>query len=824
MNAEILAVGTEILLGDIVNTNARFLAQQLAELGIGVLHQSVVGDNPQRLADAVREALGRSDLLITTGGLGPTGDDITREIVSETLGLPLKLDEESFTRIKAFFEKSGREMTQNNRKQAMLPEGAVIFQNDWGTAPACAVEKGGKIVVMLPGPPREMAPIFDTYVRPYLMKFSDSTIYSTSLRVFGMGESAVEDLLGDRMDGANPTLAPYAKEGEVLLRITARAPSENEAEAMCAPMRDEIKSLLGDFIYGENVASLQQVVVEKLRAKKIKLGLSESCTGGLIAKRITEIPGSSEIFDCGVVSYANHTKSAFLGVRKKTLRRFGAVSAEVAAQMAEGARLCSRAGIGVGVTGIAGPDGGTPEKPVGLVYIGISDGIHCFVKKLMLGRGSKEREYIRYLAASHALDMVRRQLDGLPQDADTTQVRVPHPKLFAGGLFSSFSRAVWKDRMIRFGRGTFPHRGDSKKQVVFKLIFLALIIVFLVSFYQVANYYATDFGTRSINDSISHLYSGSGTAINPKDTHPSVQPSFAQLIAINKDVKGWVTVPDTHINYAVVQSSADTATDQYYLRRNVYGQYDRHGIPFLDYRCSLAPLGQNTIVYGHNMMDDLMFHDLVSYNTFNDNGGLDFYRKSPIVTFNTIYGNAKWKIFAVFIANTDPKDGPVFNYLVPTFSTQTDFNNYITQVRRRSLINTSVDVRPGDFILTLTTCTYEFTDARFVVEARMIRPGESDSVGSAEENPSPLMPNIWYQKFGGTAPVFHDSTPATASKASSTAAAKKSSSSASSAASAAGKTIAEAGTASSKASATAAADGENSAAAATSINAGHALT
>lgn len=428
MTAEILAVGTELLLGNIVNTNAQYLANELAGMGISVLHQAVVGDNPARLADAVNLALSRSDMLITTGGLGPTCDDITRETVASALGLELEMNEDAYHDIEEYFKKTGRPMTENNKKQVMLPKGSFILKNDWGTAPGCVIERNGKVVVMLPGPPREMRPMFEYRAKPYLKKFCDGVIESINLRVFGMPESQVEDKLKDLMQGANPTLAPYAKAGEVLLRVTARAKTGEEALSLCRPLADEVKKRLGDYVYGENVDSLEQVVVAKLREKKLKVGFAESCTGGLLSKRLTDIPGSSEVFDCGVVSYANAIKHKLLGVREETLAKYGAVSPQTAVQMAQGIRKLSGADIGAGITGIAGPGGGTKEKPVGLVYVSVFDGTTCYVKKLLLGHGSAggERELIRYLSASNVLDMVRRLVDGLPQtdNADGTALTV----------------------------------------------------------------------------------------------------------------------------------------------------------------------------------------------------------------------------------------------------------------------------------------------------------------------------------------------------------------------------------------------------------------
>lgn len=424
MTAEILAVGTEILLGNITNTNSQYLAERLADLGITVLRQSVVGDNPQRLADAVKTALSRSDILVTTGGLGPTGDDITRETIAQVLGLELRSDLNSVERMKRYFARSGRSMTLNNLKQAMLPEGAAIFDNDFGTAPGCAVEKDGRTVIMLPGPPREMKPMFEKCAVPLLSRFSDSVIKSINLRVFGIPESDIQARLDDLMRGESPTLSPYAKEGEVLLRVTAKAKDAESALAICRPVADEVKRRLGDCCYGENIDSLEQAVVGALTSAGKKVSAAESCTGGLFCKRITDIPGASAAFDCGVVSYSNDIKAAVLGVNPKTLEAFGAVSPQTACEMAEGVRRLAGADFGVGITGIAGPDGGTDDKPVGLVYAAVSDGKSCYVRRLLLGHGGSERAHIRVLSSSNVLDMVRRFVLGLPQSPDAQNVPV----------------------------------------------------------------------------------------------------------------------------------------------------------------------------------------------------------------------------------------------------------------------------------------------------------------------------------------------------------------------------------------------------------------
>lgn len=408
MVAEILCIGTEILLGDIVNTNAAYLARQLAAMGINVYHHSVTGDNPKRLAEAMELSLGRSDIVITTGGLGPTFDDISKEIAAEYFGCPLELHKESENKIISFFQRIGRPMTQNNLKQAMLPRGAVVFENTNGTAPGFALKKDGKIIIMIPGPPREMEIMFENSVRPYLMQLSNSVLLSSTVHIFGMGESAVEEKLKELMEKSlNPTIAPYAKDGEVLLRVTASGKNRDEAAVLIAPMIKQVQEILGhEVIYGIDVGNLQTALVGLLTDKNMTIAVAESCTGGLITKRITEVSGSSRVFGWGVCSYANEAKVNLLGVRQQTLDEFGAVSPQTAEEMAAGIRKISGADIGLSVTGIAGPEGGTPGKPVGLVYVGVNSDNYTEVIELRLSRGYKnERETIRYLASSNAINI-----------------------------------------------------------------------------------------------------------------------------------------------------------------------------------------------------------------------------------------------------------------------------------------------------------------------------------------------------------------------------------------------------------------------------------
>lgn len=389
MNAEIMAVGTELLLGDILNTNAQYLSKQLALLGIGVYHQTVVGDNEERLLKAFSLAFERADLVITTGGLGPTGDDITKEVGAKYFDLKMVENEEAKKNVCDYYK--GREMPQSNKKQGFVPEGATVFYNHNGTAPGCMIEKNGKILIMLPGPPYEASPMFQEYVIPFLKEKSDVTIVSKVLHLSGIGESGAAEKISDIMEKSeNPTVAPYAKPNEMIFRISSRGKDEQEAKSLMEPVVKEIYKRLGKYIYGEDSCTLEEAVVLRLEKLGLKIATAESCTGGLVAGRIVDFPGASKVFIDGVVSYSNDSKVKRLGVSEKTLAEFGAVSEETAREMAEGVVKALNADVGVSTTGVAGPDGGTKEKPVGLVYIAACVKGKTTVRKLML-KGDRNR-------------------------------------------------------------------------------------------------------------------------------------------------------------------------------------------------------------------------------------------------------------------------------------------------------------------------------------------------------------------------------------------------------------------------------------------------
>ncbi len=411
LRAEIISVGTELLLGQIVDTNVVYLSQLLSQLGVDLYYRVTVGDNTARLTEALRTALSRADVVFTIGGLGPTQDDLTKETVAQVVGDEMLLDEELAAKLRAFFAARGVEMPETNLKQALVPKRGRSFPNPLGTAPAAAFEtEDEKAVIVLPGPPKEFKAIVDECVVPYLREKigeSSGVIRSRVLRLTGIGESNVEDAIKHLISNPNPTVAPLASPGEVRLRITAKAPTADEAEAMIDDMDSKIVSVLGQFVFGRDEQTLERVVVESLIARRLTLAIAESCTGGLVANRITDVPGCSAIFLAGVVSYSNEAKKELLGVPEELLIVHGAVSEPVARAMAEGIRRVTGADIGVSTTGIAGPTGATASKPVGLVFTGLATDSGTVVRRHQF---FGDRTDIKLRASQAALDMVRMSL------------------------------------------------------------------------------------------------------------------------------------------------------------------------------------------------------------------------------------------------------------------------------------------------------------------------------------------------------------------------------------------------------------------------------
>lgn len=414
MVTELIAVGTEILLGNIVNTNSAYLSEKCAELGLAVYYQSVVGDNPERMKNVIKTALERSDVIILTGGLGPTEDDLTKEITAEVMGFTLVEDIHTRELMEAYlreYEKNHpqRRITKNNYKQTMVPEGSLVLDNHNGTAPGLIMEKNGKTAILLPGPPNEMIPMFEEAVYPYLRKNQPEVIYSRMVKICGIGESQVAEEIQDLIEKqSNPTIAPYAKTGEVHLRVTARAKNEKKCKEMIKPVVRELKKRFGSNVFAtKEEKSLEEAVVDILKEKDMTLSLAESCTGGAVAARIVNVSGASEVLMCGYVTYTNRAKRACLGVKKSTLKKEGAVSAKCAREMAKGGAKAAKTDVCLSVTGLAGPGGGTGETPVGTVFMGCTCAGKTAVREFHF-TGNRSR--VRGQAVAQALTFIRDSL------------------------------------------------------------------------------------------------------------------------------------------------------------------------------------------------------------------------------------------------------------------------------------------------------------------------------------------------------------------------------------------------------------------------------
>lgn len=409
MVVEIICVGTEILMGNIVNTNAAYLAAKCAGLGLSCYYQSVVGDNEGRLYEAVKIACDRSDVVILSGGLGPTQDDLTKETAAKVLNKELYMHEPSKEAIIRILSRRGLTITENNWKQAMVPEGCIVVENPNGTAPGIIMEENNTHVILLPGPPGELIPMFEDSIVPYLKKLTPDVLYSDMVKLCGVGESMAEDRIKDLIDAqSNPTIATYAKTGEVHMRVTAKAKSEEEAKQIVKPVVDELFNRFGDAIFTtKEEVTLEESIVNLMKENKLTLGIAESCSGGMLSARLIGVSGVSDVYKAGLVTYSNQAKHELIHVSNDTLNRFGAVSEETAREMVEGTIEIIGCDYAVAITGIAGPDGGTKEKPVGLVYIACGCKDNVIVKKCQF---NGNREKVRQSATAFALTMLRGQL------------------------------------------------------------------------------------------------------------------------------------------------------------------------------------------------------------------------------------------------------------------------------------------------------------------------------------------------------------------------------------------------------------------------------
>lgn len=806
MIGEIICVGTELLLGDIVNTNAAFLSAQLSELGINLYNQTVIGDNPARLSKCISSALKSCDILILTGGLGPTLDDITKETVAEVCGLDLIEDKSVLLDLENYYARQNRAIPSGVEKQALVPKGASIIKNKFGTAPGLLVNYGEKKIIMLPGPPREMQPMFLNEVKPLLLSITDNLIISNSLYVYGMGESEVANRLGKKLlNSKNPTVATYAKDSEVQVRVTVSSTSKGEANALLNSTVNSIKSILGDAIYSNTESGLQNTAVALLNKKKLKVATAESCTAGMLSKSITEVSGSSNVFEMGISAYANDIKIKVLNVPKEIIATRGAVSAETAALMAKGIRDAANSDIGIGITGVAGPTS-SENKPVGLVYISLTDGKNIWVRKLNAAFNN-DRERVRNAATLAALDLIRRYCLSTPQimgggttlgdklvvctspfdftypiieekEPEQTEIKIegkpPIPVMeFQSDESDELIKLLLKDEelieqtelpqaedniayitehiekkeqnaFIRFLKSILPWKNDPVKEIIRKIILLIALITFISTGIYLINYFNQGNINGDLVSDARAIYTAGGDALN-KD---GMLIKFEELYKKNNDICGWLAIDGTKIDYPVYQ----TNDNEFYVTHDMSKSPSRYGAIFADTNATIAKdtRSKNIVLYGHNMLDHSMFGGILDYTK------LSFYKENPLIEFDSLYDSNTYKVFAVIVTNVNKEDdnGYVFNYIQNRFSSESNFLNWIENIKVRSVINTGVGVIGSDEIITLSTCSYQFDDARTVVFARKVRQGESmhTNTSNAKYNKIPLYPQAYYDKNGGKKP------------------------------------------------------------------------
>ena len=654
-------------------------------------------------------------------------------------------------------------------KQAMFPKSAVIFENKSGTADGCAVKSGSQCLILLPGPPGELVPMFDE-VKSFLAEdFLGIKTYVKNIKAFGMGESEIAEKIAGIIDRKTPTVATYIEDGgDVRIKVSALGTDYDEIKSLCDKTAGEVMDLLGSAVYNDRGLHLQDVVVESLRARHLKISTAESCTAGLLSKMLTDVSGSSSVFEYGISAYANRIKNEKLGVSEQLLERVGAVSAEVAEAMAKGAKKEGEADLGLGITGLAGPEGGTEQKPVGLVFICLYDGEKFFTKRLNLPE-NKGRDEIRLRSAMEALNMVRLYLERNgdflltgKKDNDVFSVRenfskAPDP--FA--VQKPEQKFVKKEPVPVSKANTAPAKKKKKKKGGAKEIFRRIVMfisatVFLCSALYIGDYVYQGIKNKQEIDRLNGLYSGNGML-----DENGVNTSFYQLLEQNPDTVGWINVPNTQVHNPVVK----TSDNDKYLTTNFEGEKSKYGTVFADMNnvFEKGPVtSTNTILYAHHMKDGQMFGELKKYRD------LDFYKENPVISFTTIYSptTTRWKVFSVFIINThrDDDNGNLFNYMRTEFSGESDFEEFIQNCYQRSIITTPVqDVTMSDKLLTLSTCVYDFDDARLVVVARQVRDGESESVdtSSAIINPDPVYPQVYRNRYGaGRTTVEYSVSPA----------------------------------------------------------------
>ena len=701
--AEIITVGNELLNGRTENTNASFLSRELQSLGFSVSNQTTVADDELDISRALRTAIGRSSVIVFTGGLGPTDDDLTKETVSREIGMPLEEDEETLERIRVFFESRGREMKANNRKQALIPRGSQKLENDNGTAPGVYIRKGSQVIMMLPGPPHELRPMFTEKAAPLLRELSDSKIFCRTLGVSGIGESELETRIKDLLYGEDPHAALYAKEGEVEICVTAYGDTAEEAEEKGKELIGKLETELGDSIYTHDGETLAEATVRKLIERKQTVALAESCTGGMIAKMITDIPGSSAAFEYGITSYGDWVKNASLGVDNSLLKKFTAISSAVAAEMARGARKNGRANYGIGVTGIAGPGVSSYlDKEVGLVYIAVCDRKKTVVKEFRFG-DKRNRDNIRQLSAKNAFDMLRLFMDGHQID---------------GGVEFSNRKIADLDRKEspKSIAGLFARKAVS--------IIIACCVAGAAGYYGIRTVQAmTD---RLTYDKLENEYSALVRSYSDRNA------AFSALGGENNDFCGWISSESGDIDSVVVEGREDG----FYTSHDFYRSTSRLGCSAVTAGLPLDEIPGNLSITSSGEGKDVLFYHLGGYRN------TAYARENSLLTFYGKNFTAHYRVIAAFLL--DSGEGLDSIFYGSDLSDRDEYFEYVLNLKMRSFYDTNYPITDSEKFITLAAPCDDWDGAVLVVCGVLT----DESTLYYSENGVALYPEAWYKAHG----------------------------------------------------------------------------
>ena len=706
MQAEIITVGDELLNGRTENTNASFLCRELQSLGFNVSNQTTVADRTTDIVQALMTAVNRSNVIVFTGGLGPTDHDLTKETVAKALGMALEEDADTLERIRAFFESRGREMKDNNRKQALIPVGAEILENENGTAPGVYIRKDEQIIILLPGPPSELRPMFTEKAAPRLSELSGQKIFCRTLGVTGMGESELEVKIKDRLYGEDPNAALYAKEGEIEICVTSFGDTEEEAESKGRALIEDLKAELGDLVYTENGETLAEATVRRLLEKKQTVALAESCTGGMIAQMITDIPGSSDAFEYGLTSYGDWVKNASLGVDNSLIKKYTAISSAVAAEMARGARKNGRATYGIGVTGIAGPGVGTYlDKEVGLVYIAVCDRKKTVVKEFRFG-DKRNRDNIRRLSAKNAFDMLRLFMDG---------------HSIEGG-------SEFKNRMI----ADLEHK-ENPRRIAGLFVKKAVSIIVAGGVAVTAGYY----GIRTVQAmSDRRTYEKLESEYYPLVTSDNERSgAFRSLIAENNDFRGVICNESGDIKSVVVEGREDG----YYTGHDFFRGTNRLGCSEVTSGPSAGGVPSNLSIESSGEGKNVLFNHLNSYRDIN------YARKNSLLTYYGTGFIARYRVIAAFLLDSGEGLDDVF--YKSDLSGREDYFEYVMNLKMRSFYDSNYAITDSERFITLSAPCDDWDGAVLVVCGVLADEGEESRLVYSE-NSVALYPASWYEERG----------------------------------------------------------------------------